>query len=181
MGIVSFSFLPIGYILILIQHYIYLKFPVLSIHIRAKERAKGFLFHKLEFLEISEEEEPKDEGTIAAYTIILTNYYKREFGANVTADDWSRIRKRMDILAMDFALYLTSILYLAVIQMIALGNIFYLMKLPARISLFLLGCLILICIAFLTAKRREYTADVLVQIISEVYKIFYKKNIRIIR
>jgi hypothetical protein len=95
-ALAAIIFIPIGYIISILQQWLYLQFKCLGIHRKAKIEA-GIDFSG----------QPDDEATIEARSLLLILSKRIPLDHNRFIQDW--IRRRMDVIAINFSLIVATI------------------------------------------------------------------------
>jgi hypothetical protein len=156
-GAIALSFLPLGYIISVISQTLYLGCKKHGIHIAAKNKAG------VNFLD-----NPQDEPTLEALSLMLTLERRLSLKEHIFLQDW--VRKRMDVLAINSSLIISTVLALLFAPLI---SIVYFQCSPQIINfnvIFLIivsGSIIAVLYRNSTLLRRQ-----VIKVIAETYEKF---------
>lgn len=160
---VGFSFIPIGYIVSALQQCLYLWFPRVGMSKSALRKANKQLPHEV-----------GDELSIEAYTVILTTKTDELKEDNsLRRYEWIRewVRKRMDVISIDFSLIIVTILTLiaALLRLLLSSS----QPRPGRIAL-MVATSVVIC--FISWWNKKLLRKQVIIVIKDCYERFLDEN-----
>lgn len=168
-AIATITFLPTGYIISVLSQWIYLSIKSCGIHKKALNKAKKKFRFNFSYFDLPGN--PKDEAMIEAYSTILVTFKGKELGLNFKEEDWTWIKKRMDILAINLSLIVATIL--AFLSALVFWSFHYL---PRQTRLFnwkmIIPIVISIFISIVMYCSRKKISKQIIPVITEIYKFF---------